>query len=284
MFREAAFAAIERHGVTVTALVPALAKLWAQSCEWEPVTPKSLRLLQVGGSKLEPEDARRVRTALTPGLQQVFGMAEGLLNFTRIGDPPEVVEHTQGRPLCPADELRIVNADGEPVGPGEEGELLVRGPYTLNGYFAAERDNERCFDPDGFYRSGDLVRRRDDGNLVVTGRVKDVICRAGETIAASDLEEQLLSHPAIFSAAAVGLPDQYLGEKICAAVVFAGAPITLAELNGYLDRRGVAAHTRPDQLVAMPALPTTPIGKIDKRAIVRQLGIATGPVTTQRCH
>lgn len=281
---EAAFAAIERHGVTVTALVPALAKLWAQSCEWEPVTPKSLRLLQVGGSKLEPEDARRVRTALTPGLQQVFGMAEGLLNFTRIGDPPEVVEHTQGRPLCPADELRIVNADGEPVGPGEEGELLVRGPYTLNGYFAAERDNERCFDPDGFYRSGDLVRRRDDGNLVVTGRVKDVICRAGETIAASDLEEQLLSHPAIFSAAAVGLPDQYLGEKICAAVVFAGAPITLAELNGYLDRRGVAAHTRPDQLVAMPALPTTPIGKIDKRAIVRQLGIATGPVTTQRCH
>lgn len=279
-----AFAAIERHGVTVTALVPALAKLWAQSCEWEPVTPKSLRLLQVGGSKLEPEDARRVRTALTPGLQQVFGMAEGLLNFTRIGDPPEVVEHTQGRPLCPADELRIVNADGEPVGPGEEGELLVRGPYTLNGYFAAERDNERCFDPDGFYRSGDLVRRRDDGNLVVTGRVKDVICRAGETIAASDLEEQLLSHPAIFSAAAVGLPDQYLGEKICAAVVFAGAPITLAELNGYLDRRGVAAHTRPDQLVAMPALPTTPIGKIDKRAIVRQLGIATGPVTTQRCH
>lgn len=99
------------------------------------------------------------------------------------------------------------------MGPGEEGELLVRGPYTLNGYFAAERDNERCFDPDGFYRSGDLVRRRDDGNLVVTGRVKDVICRAGETIAASDLEEQLLSHPAIFSAAAVGLPDQYLGEK-----------------------------------------------------------------------
>lgn len=125
---EAAFAAIERHGVTVTALVPALAKLWAQSCEWEPVTPKSLRLLQVGGSKLEPEDARRVRTALTPGLQQVFGMAEGLLNFTRIGDPPEVVEHTQGRPLCPADELRIVNADGEPVGPGEEGELWCAGP------------------------------------------------------------------------------------------------------------------------------------------------------------
>jgi mycobactin salicyl-AMP ligase len=269
---EAAFAMIDRHGVTVTALVPALAKLWAQACDWEPVTPKSLRLLQVGGSKLEPEDARQVRTTLTPGLQQVFGMAEGLLNYTRLDDPPELLEHTQGRPLCAADELRVVDADGLPVAPGEEGELLVRGPYTFNGYFRAARDNERCFDPDGFYRSGDLVRLRHDGYLEVTGRVKDVICRCGETIAAQGLEEQLLSHPAIWSAAAVPLPDPHLGEKICAAVVFSGAPITLAELNAYLGERGVATHARADMLVALPALPTTPIGKIDKRAIARQIG------------
>jgi len=269
---EAAFAAIDRHGVTVTALVPALAKLWAQACDWEPVTPKSLRLLQVGGSKLEPEDAERVRATLTPGLQQVFGMAEGLLNYTRLDDPPEVLDSTQGRPLCAGDELRIVDGAGEPVAPGGEGELLVRGPYTLNGYFRAERDNERCFDPDGFFRSGDLVRRRDDGYLMVTGRVKDVICRGGETVAAADLEEQMLSHSAIFSAAAVPLPDPYLGEKICAAVVFTGEPVSLAELNAYLDQRGVAAHARPDVLVAMASLPTTPIGKIDKKTIARQVG------------
>jgi mycobactin salicyl-AMP ligase len=269
---EAAFAAIDRHGVTVTALVPALAKLWAQACDWEPVTPKSLRLLQVGGSKLEPEDARRVRATLTPGLQQVFGMAEGLLNYTRPDDPPELLDSTQGRPLCAGDELRIVDGAGELVAPGDEGELLVRGPYTLNGYFRAERDNERCFDPDGFFRSGDLVRCREDGYLVVTGRVKDVICRGGETIAAADLEEQMLSHSAIFSAAAVALPDPYLGEKICAAVVFTGEPVSLTELNAYLDERGVAAHARPDMLVAMASLPTTPIGKIDKTAIARQVG------------
>ena len=268
---EAAFATIERHGVTVTALVPALAKLWAQACDWEPVTPKSLRLLQVGGAKLEPEDARQVRATLTPGLQQVFGMAEGLLNYTRLDDPPDVLEHTQGRPLSPADEVRIVDDEGEPVAPGEEGELLVRGPYTFNGYFRAERDNERCFDPEGFYRSGDLVRRRDDGYLVVTGRTKDVICRNGETIAAQGLEEQLMTHLSIWSAAAVPIPDPLLGEKICAAVVFAGTPVTLAELNAHLDERGVATHARPDMLVAMSALPTTPVGKIDKRAIARQV-------------
>lgn len=268
---EAAFAAIDRHGVTVTALVPALAKLWAQACEWEPVTPKSLRLLQIGGAKLEPEDARLVRAALTPGLQQVFGMAEGLLNYTRLDDPPDLTEHTQGRPLSAADELRVVDGAGEPVPAGEEGELLVRGPYTFNGYFRAERDNERCFDAQGFFRSGDLVRITDDGYVVVTGRVKDVICRGGETVSAVDLEEQMHSHPAIFSAAAVALPDPYLGEKICAAVVFKGQELSLAELNGYLDERGVAAHARPDVLVPMTALPTTPIGKIDKKAIAGQV-------------
>ncbi|MDT5169795.1 MAG: mycobactin salicyl-AMP ligase [Mycobacterium sp.] len=268
---ESAFDAIARHGVTVTALVPALANLWAQATEWEPVTPTSLRLLQVGGAKLEPDDARRIRETLTPGLQQVFGMAEGLLCYTRPGDPTELVDRTQGRPLCADDELRIVDDAGRSVPTGADGELLVRGPYTFNGYFRAEADNALSFDPDGFYRSGDLVRRHADGYLEVTGRIKDVIHRGGETVAAGDLEEHLRAHPAISSAAAVALPDPYLGEKICAAVIFTGSPATLTELNDFLSQRGVATHSRPDVLAEMASLPTTPVGKIDKKAIVRRL-------------
>ncbi|HZU46291.1 MAG TPA: AMP-binding protein [Mycobacterium sp.] len=266
---ESAFAAIARHRVTVTALVPALATLWAHACEWEPVIPKTLRLLQVGGSKLDADDARRIRETLTPGLQQVYGMAEGLVCYTRLDDPPELLDHTQGRPLCDDDELRIVDDAGDPVSPGAAGELLVRGPYTLNGYFRAERDNQRSFDRDGFYRTGDVVRRLANGYLQVTGRVKDVIHRGGETVAAQDVEEHLLTHPAITSAAAVPLPDRYLGEKICAAVVFAGQPVTLAELNHYLDTRGVAKHARPDVVMPLAALPTTAVGKVDKSAISR---------------
>ena len=265
---ESAFATINRHGITVTALVPALAKLWARACEWEPEPPTTLRLLQVGGAKLAAEDAATVRAALTPGVQQVFGMAEGLLNYTRPGDPVEILDHTQGRPLCDGDELRIVDDGGDDVAPGQEGELLVRGPYTLNGYFNAAAVNERAFTPDGFYRSGDKVRRRPDGYLEVTGRVKDVIHRGGETVSALDLEEHLLGHPAIWSVAAVPVPDEYLGEKVCAAVVFRDQPVTLAELNRYLADRGVATHARPDMLVPMPALPTTPVGKVDKRALL----------------
>ena len=268
---DAAFGTIARHRVTVTALVPPLARLWAQACDWEPDAPASLRLLQIGGSRLAVDDARRIRQTLTPGLQQVFGMAEGLLNFTRPGDPPELVEHTQGRPLCDADELRVVDADtGLPVAPGADGELLVRGPYTINGYFRDEPANRRSFTPDGFFRTGDRVRIRPDGYLAVTGRIKDVIQRAGETVAAADLEERLLAHPAIRTAAVVGLPDPQLGERICAAVVFDGPPVTLAQLRRYLDQQGVANHARPDELVAMPALPTTTVGKVDRAAIVRR--------------
>jgi mycobactin salicyl-AMP ligase len=268
---ESAFAVIARHKVTVTALVPALANLWAQACDFEPVKPQSLRLLQVGGAKLSADEARRVRTALTNGLQQVFGMAEGLLNATRLDDPAELVDHTQGRPLCVDDELRIVDEAGRQVAPGAEGQLLVRGPYTLNGYFRAAAANERSFTADGFFYTGDTVRRFANGYLEITGRVKDVIGRGGETVAAGDVEDHLGTHPAIRAAAAVGLPDPYLGEKLCAAVVFYDNPVTLAELNDYLAQRGVATHARLDALATMTALPTTAVGKIDKKALAAQL-------------
>ncbi|MGE4362063.1 MAG: (2,3-dihydroxybenzoyl)adenylate synthase [Mycolicibacterium sp.] len=272
---ENAFALIDKFRITVTGLVNALAKLWAQACEWEPVLPTSLRFVQVGGSRMSPEEARFILERLTPGMSQIFGMAEGMLNFTRPGDPEDVVVHTQGRPMSPHDEMRVVDESGDGVPPGEEGELLVRGPYTLNGYYRDDDANARSFSPDGFYRTGDRVRIFADGPragyVEVVGRIKDVIHRGGETVSATDLEDHLHTHPAIYAAAAVALPDEYLGEKICAAVVFHGRPITLAELNGFLDERGASKHARPDVLMPVPSLPTTAVGKVDKKQLVARL-------------
>ncbi|BBY63827.1 (2,3-dihydroxybenzoyl)adenylate synthase [Mycolicibacterium helvum] len=272
---ESAFDLIDRHGVTVTGLVNALAKVWTQACEWEPVLPTSLRLVQVGGSRMSPDEANYIYNGLTTGLQQIFGMAEGMLNFTRPGDPVDVVMNTQGRPMSPHDEMRVVDESGAPVAPGEEGELLVRGPYTLNGYYRDDDANARSFSPDGFYRTGDRVRISADGvqagYVEVTGRIKDVIHRGGETVSATDLEDHLVTHPAVYSAAAVALPDDYLGEKICAAVVFSGPPIGLVELNAFLDERGASKHARPDMVVPVPSLPMTAVGKVDKKKLVASI-------------
>ncbi|WP_432279550.1 (2,3-dihydroxybenzoyl)adenylate synthase [Nocardia carnea] len=264
---ENAFAAIERHRVTVTAVVPPIAQLWCAAVEWEEADLSSLRLLQVGGARLAEVNAREVGPALGARLQQVFGMAEGLLNFTRLDDPDELVLATQGRPLSPADEVRVVDGNGNDVPPGEEGELLTKGPYTIRGYYRAPEHNARAFTPDGYYRSGDLVRRLPSGHLVVSGRIKDVINRGGENVSCDELEEHLLAHPAVRHAAAVGLPDDALGEKVCAVLVVDGEMPTLPEIKTFLTDRGVATYKLPDVLRRSDALPTTAVGKIDKKAL-----------------
>ncbi|WP_435827631.1 (2,3-dihydroxybenzoyl)adenylate synthase [Nocardia rhamnosiphila] len=267
---ESAFAAIERHRVTVTAVVPPLAQLWSAAVEWEDADISSLRLLQVGGAKLAEVNAREVAPALRVTLQQVFGMAEGLLNFTRLDDDPDIVCTTQGRPLCPADEIRVVDEDGVDVAPGAEGELLTRGPYTLRGYYRAPEHNARAFTPDGYYRSGDLVRQLPSGHLVVSGRIKDVINRGGENVSCDELEEHLLAHPAVRHAAAVGLSDPGLGEKVCAVLVVTGDMPTLAEIKEFLTGRGLATYKLPDVLRRADTLPLTAVGKIDKKALRAQ--------------
>ena len=159
------FDLIERHRITVTALVPALAQVWCAATEWEPADISSLRVLQVGGAKLAQPDAEALDAALGPVVQQVFGMAEGLICYTRLDDDRTLVTTVQGRPMSEFDEVRVVDEDGHDVPDGTEGELLVRGPYTIRGYYRAPEHNARSFTSDGFYRSGDRVTRRPDGYL-----------------------------------------------------------------------------------------------------------------------
>ncbi|WP_433235689.1 (2,3-dihydroxybenzoyl)adenylate synthase [Streptosporangium sp. CA-135522] len=265
-----AFPLIEAEQITITALVPPLVPLWLETAEWDPADLTTLKLLQAGGSKLPAETARLIPAALGCAVQQVFGMAEGLLNYTRADDDADLVEHTQGRPLSAEDELRVVDADDRDVAPGEVGELLVRGPYTLRGYYRAAGHNATAFTSDGYYRSGDLVRALPSGHLVVEGRVKDTIDRGGESISAEEVEAHLLTHPAVRRAVAIGLPDTGHGEQLCAVVVPWSQPPTLPQLRLHLMGRGLAAFKVPDRIEAVQDLPVTAVGKIDKQALVRR--------------
>ncbi|EPT8341645.1 TPA: AMP-binding protein [Vibrio vulnificus] len=262
------FELIEKQRITATALVPALAQLWTEATQWESTDRSSLRLMQVGGSKLAYSDALEMQNAFPNALQQVFGMAEGLIACTRLGDDKEIIATRQGRPVSEWDEVLVVDDQGKPVAIGEEGELLTRGPYTLSGYYRAPEHNLRAFTDEGYYRSGDRVVVDANGYFTVTGRIKDVIIRAGENIAADELEELLLSHPQIAQVAVFPLPDAHLGEKIAVAAVIRGPEIMLRDIRQFLQTKEIAAFKLPDELFAVKSLPKTAVGKIDKKRIL----------------
>ncbi|WP_329026669.1 (2,3-dihydroxybenzoyl)adenylate synthase [Streptomyces sp. NBC_00690] len=267
------FGLIERHGVTITAINPQLAPVWLDEAEATSVDLSGLRVLQIGSARLADDTARQVIDGFGATLQQVFGMAEGLLCLTRLDDPPAVLATTQGKPISSADEVRIVSGTDEEVPEGEAGELLTRGPYTLRGYYRADEHNTKSFTGDGFYRTGDLVRRTPSGHLIVVGRVKDQINRGGEKIAATEVEGHLLAHPAIRSVALVACPDEDLGESSVAFVVVSQgsqAP-TRADLAAFLKERGIAAYKTPDRVTILETMPLTPLGKMDKKALTELL-------------
>ena len=221
---------------------------------------------------LAPEVAARIGPALGCRLQQVYGMAEGLICYTPLDAPDEVTRGTQGRPVSPYDELLVVDPDGRPVPPGETGELLTRGPYTPRGYYAAPAENRLSFTPDGWYRTGDLVRITPEGYVVVRGRVKDLINRAGEKIAAGEIETLAQDIPGVAEAAAVAMPDAEVGERVCLVVrLRPGARLTLDDVAAALAARGLAAFKIPERLVVAEELPHTPIGKPDKKALRARL-------------
>lgn len=280
------FPLIARHGVNLCSLVPPAVSLWLQAAEADPSVRRqleSLALLQVGGAKLAEAVARRITPLLGCQLQQVFGMAEGLVNYTRLDDSDDKIIHTQGRPMCPDDEVRILDEEGNPVPQGQPGALHTRGPYTFRGYYQSPAHNARVFDAEGFYCSGDLVVQDQDGYLTVVGRQKDQINRGGEKIAAEEVENQLLHHPAITQAALVSMPDSTMGEKSCAFIVTTEPGLRALALRKFLRSRGVAEFKLPDRFEILKALPMTAVGKIDKKGLrerIAQSVAANQPQTT----
>ncbi|PYM13134.1 MAG: 2,3-dihydroxybenzoate-AMP ligase, partial [Candidatus Rokuibacteriota bacterium] len=207
---ELVFRLIEGEQVTWVPAVPASVISWLNHPARKRYDLSSIRTLAVGGSRLNPEPARAVLDTFGRVLIQVFGMAEGLLCATRRDDPVEVVVGTQGRPVSPDDEIRVVGDDGREVAPGELGEL---------DYYRADEHNRIAFTSDGYYRTGDLVRRHPSGNIVVEGRKKDLINRGGEKISAEEVENLILAHPAVLNVAVVAMADPVLGERACAFVI-----------------------------------------------------------------
>lgn len=265
------FALIQQESVTVTALVPPLAMVWLDAAEVYQPALHSLKALQVGGAKMSHAAALRVRPVLGCRLQQVFGMAEGLICFTRADDETSRALTTQGQPMTTADEIRVVDEQGQEVPRGEMGYLLTRGPYTIRGYYGPDEINAGAFDREGFYRSGDLVRYTPQGDIISEGRDKDQVNRGGEKIDCGELEDILLRHPGVKDAAVVGIQDDYLGECSCAFILRHTDAPTPVELRQFLIKQGIASFKIPDRFSFPASFDLTGVGKISKKTLRARL-------------
>jgi 2,3-dihydroxybenzoate-AMP ligase len=266
---EEMFTLIEKHGVTHLKVVPALLIRLINDPNIGKYKLDTVRTIQSGGQRMQPEVRLRTKELFRNAfVQENFGMSEGLLMFVRSTDPDVVKMETCGRPVCADDEVKLIDDEGSEVPDGEVGELACRGPYTLRGYFGVPEYNARQFTHDGFYRSGDLMRKHPSGNYVVEGRKKDLINRGGEKISAEEVENLILMHPAVVNVACVPMPDPMMGEKMCAYVILKpGASLALPELVEFLKAQEIARFKMPERLEVVGDFPVSTFGKVSKKAL-----------------
>ena len=260
---------IQKEKITIMPTPPALLIRWMEAPELSKYDLSSLNAVLAGGAKLNSEVAKKVKSTLGCNYHQNLGMAEGMLFWTRKDDPEDLLLHTQGAPMVDDDEVRVVDENDRDVPYGEPGELLVRGPYTIRGYYNSPEYNKKAFTPDGFYRTGDVVRMYKGRYLTVEGRIKDTINRGAEKISAEEVENHILAHPKVENCAFVAMPDRILGEKGCAFVLTKeDQDLTLEELCRFLnEERSIAIHKLPERLERVREFPMTKIGKIDKKEL-----------------
>jgi len=272
---------IENHRCAYTLLMPTHS---ADLLTYEGLARhdlSSLRVLAAPGLSRERRAAMHDTFGLPPladyGLSEVPGHAAHGLAEAR-----EKMLTTEGRPYR-GTEIAILGDDGKPVGPGVQGEVAVNGPSRFLGFLGNEELTRASLTPARQYRTGDIGMLDDDGHLVYVGRSKDIIRRGSVTIVPAEIEPAILRHPAVHEVALVGLPDERLGERACAAIILApgSSGLSLEQLAEFLAAEGVAKYTWPERVEVFDDFPRTLSLKAVKRDIVALIAArdAAAPVS-----
>lgn len=294
------FAALARHGATLVLTagfdadravdvigahrpthvmgVPTMFAMMLDSPALPDTDLSSVRVVATGGSMPDPalfEDiSRRFGCTVAPS----YGTADGAVCQTTVDDPPERASTTVGRPDPAVVSIRIVDESGADVPAGTEGEIWARGPFSPMCYVNAPDLDVRYRTADGWVRTGDLGVLDPDGYLRIVGRSKDVIVRGGLNISPAEVEQLLATHPDVLHVACVGVPDERLGERMCACVQARDPshPPTLDELTGFLLEQGLSKRKLPERLEIVADMPLNPTGKIQKRVLREEVVRRTG--------
>jgi 2,3-dihydroxybenzoate-AMP ligase len=260
--------AIQEEQVTCTALVPTLISRIVSYEKLPEYDLSSLKKVYVGAANSPPELVKATESKLGCRYTNAFGMAEGACAQTRFWDNLETRCETIGLPCCPYDDFRTLDSQGEPTPAGIEGELAAKGPGIFSGYLKNPQANQEAFTPDGYFRTGDIAVIDANSIVRITGRIKDIIIRGGENIAARDVEDMVSSHPDVEYVAAVGMPDPELGEQVCAYIkTVKGATITQENIIDYLKSMDASRLHYPARIEFIEKVPLTAAGKVDKKIL-----------------
>ncbi|WP_068395942.1 AMP-binding protein [Kribbia dieselivorans] len=269
----AGVAAVKRHGCTAAVTAAPFLQMLLDANDPGQNDAGTLTRWICAGSPIPPPLVERAGREL-PGLRvlSLYGRSENFVTTTcSTGDDPGRALTSDGQAVD-GGSVKIVGGDGLEVARGEEGDIAYRGPSHMIEYFHDDEQTGALFTPEGYSRSGDLGRMDEDGFVRVTGRTKDLIIRGGMNISAREIEEHLMRHDSVSQVAAVGMPDDRLGEKVCIYVVPAdGASPTLAELTDFLRSDGIATQKLPERLEVVDALPMTATGKVQKHVLRQQI-------------
>jgi non-ribosomal peptide synthetase component E (peptide arylation enzyme) len=259
---------IEREHVTSVIWVPTLAQRLLQYEDLDKYDLSSLKKMHSAGGAAFPELVREVVSRLNMRFHNGYGATEGMTCITCAQDDIETVCGTVGRPTCPRDVYKVVDLDGNTLPPNTQGELLLKGPSVFAGYYQNPEENAKVFDADGFFKTGDLAVIDEQGYVRLTGRLKEMINRGGESISATMIESLINRHPDVAIVAVVPMPDPVMGERVCAYIQpVAGCTLTFEAIITFLRGEKASVQQLPERIEFVEAMPYTAAQKLNKTAL-----------------
>jgi 2,3-dihydroxybenzoate-AMP ligase/mycobactin salicyl-AMP ligase len=257
---------IEREKVTSIIWVPTLAQRLLQYEDLHKYDLSSLKKMHSAGGASHPDLVKEVTEKLKMKFFNGYGGTEGMTTITRPRDSLEVICTTVGRPTCPFDTYKVIDSKGKALPQGAEGELILKGPGVFTGYYSNPEENRKVFTRDGFFRTGDLAKIDGKGYITLTGRIKEMINRGGESISATEIERLITRHPDVAAVAVIPMPDPLMGERVCAYIQpKAGARLTFEAVITFLKTQKASVLQLPERIEFIDAMPYTGVQKTDKR-------------------
>ncbi len=264
---------IEKEKINTAVWVPTLTSRLIEADCRHRYDLSSLKKIHSGGGpssrRLILDTIKELGCAYLSG----YGGTEGMLTLSRIGTDIDTLCSTVGKPTCPYDTFQVVDPQGNVLPCDTEGHLVVKGPSIFTGYYNLAEENKRNFTKDGFFRTGDLAKIDARGYISITGRLKSIIKRGGESISASEIENLMSDHPAIASVGVVGMPDPVMGERVCAYVVLKnGEELRFEQIISWLkNEKGASVLQLPERIEFVSEMPLTATGKLDKKGLLEDI-------------